>query len=92
MLKPFSGDIRARILGATPHSGFGFPPPHGKREGEILAWLQLHDAADESWVALDDAHWQFDRCKDHLVLCGSFVGFDDKASAELRARFEGASQ
>lgn len=92
LLKPFSSDIRARILGATPHSRFGLPPPYGKREGEILAWLQLHDAADESWVALDDAHWQFDHCKAHLVLCGSFVGFDDKASAELRARFEGASQ
>ena len=87
-----SSDIRARILGATPHSGFGLPPPYKKREGEILAWLQLHDAVDEPWVALDDAYWQFEYCKDHLVVCGSFTGFDDKASAELRARFEGASQ
>lgn len=92
LLKPFSSDIRDRILGATPHSGFGLPPPYRKREGEILAWLQLHDAVDEPWVALDDAYWQFDRCKDHLVLCGSFVGFDDKASAELRTHFEGVSR
>jgi hypothetical protein len=88
LLKPFSSDIRARILGATPHSGFGLPPPYGKREGEILAWFQIHDAIDEPWVALDDAYWQFDRCKDHLVVCGSFTGFDKKASAELRTRFE----
>lgn len=92
LLKPFSEDIRVRILGATPHSGFGLPPPYRQREGEILAWLQIHDAIDEPWVALDDAYWQFDRCKDHLVVCGSFVGFDDKASAELRARFEGTFQ
>lgn len=26
LLKPFSSDLRARILGATPHSGFGLPP------------------------------------------------------------------
>ncbi|MET3493959.1 HAD domain-containing protein [Variovorax boronicumulans] len=92
LLKPFSSDIRARILGATPHSGFGLPPPYRKREGEILAWLQIHEAVNEPWVALDDAYWQFDHCKDHLVVCGSFTGFDDKASAELRAHFEEASR
>lgn len=90
LLKPFSIDIQARILGATPHSGFGLPRPYRKREGEIVAWLQLHGATDEPWVALDDAYWQFDRCKEHLVVCGSFAGFDDNASAQLRARFEGA--
>lgn len=90
LLKPFSSDIRARILGATPHSGFGLPPPYGQREGELLAWLQIHDSVDEPWVALDDAYWQFEYCKDHLVVCGSFTGFDEKASADLRGRFEGA--
>jgi hypothetical protein len=88
LLKPFSSDIRARILGATPHSGFGLPLPYRKREGETLAWLQIHHLIEEPWVALDDAEWQFDRCKDHLVVRGSLVGFDDKASAELRTRFE----
>ncbi|MET3181728.1 UNVERIFIED_ORG: hypothetical protein ABIC43_004903 [Variovorax guangxiensis] len=92
LLKPFSSDIRDWILGATPHAGFGLPPPYRQREGEILAWLQIHDAADEPWVALDDAYWQFDRCKDHLVACGSFTGFDDKACAELRVRFEEVSR
>ena len=90
LLKPFSSDIRSRILGATPHSGFGLPPPYGQREGEILAWLQVHDATDVPWVALDDAYWQFDHCRDHLVVCESFTGFDEKASADLRRRFEGA--
>ncbi|WP_431273272.1 HAD domain-containing protein [Variovorax ureilyticus] len=88
LLKPFSEDIRARILGATPHSGFGLPHPFAHREGEIIAWLQLHDAVSEQWVALDDAEWQFDDYKDHLVVCGSFVGFDDETEAALRAHFE----
>jgi hypothetical protein len=51
LLKPFSSDIRARILGATPHSGFGLPPPYRKREGEILACLQIREVVDEPWVA-----------------------------------------
>jgi hypothetical protein len=42
-------------------------------------------------LRIDDAHWRFDHCQNHLVLCGSFTGFDDRASAEFRARFEGAS-
>ncbi|WP_454905033.1 HAD domain-containing protein [Variovorax gossypii] len=92
LLKPFSEDIRARIIGATPPREFGLPHPFAHREGEILAWLQLHDAVEEPWVALDDAAWQFDKCKDHLVVCGSFVGFDDKASAALQDRFEEASR
>ncbi|MCR6478389.1 HAD domain-containing protein [Variovorax sp. ZS18.2.2] len=92
LLKPFSSDIRTRIAGVIPPSGFGLQPPYRNREGEILAWLQIHDVVDEPWVALDDAYWQFDQCKDHLVVCGSFTGFDDRASAELRARFEGACQ
>ena len=92
LLKPFSSDIQGRMLGAAPPSGFGLPPPCRQREGEILAWLQIHDAVDEPWVALDDSYLQFEHCKDHLVACGSFTGFDDKASAELRARFEGVPQ
>jgi len=85
LLKPFSSNIQDRILGATPPSGFGLLPPYGKREGKILACFQIHDAIDEPWVALDDAYWQLNHCKDHLVVCDSFTGFDDKASGELRA-------
>ncbi|OUM04508.1 HAD domain-containing protein [Variovorax sp. JS1663] len=82
----FSPDIGARIIGAT-------PPPrrdpagyvHARREGEICAWLEAHGGVDQPWVALDDAEWQFDRHVDHLVACGSFVGFDDQAAQALRA-------
>lgn len=85
---PFAEDIRSRILGVTPPPGSGAPHSFAHREGEILAWLQAHGAPDEPWVALDDAEWQFDRHKDRLVVCGSFVGFDAEVCAALRAHFE----
>jgi hypothetical protein len=88
LLAPFAEDIRPRILGVTPPRGARIPHSFAHREGEILAWLQAHGAADEPWVALDDAEWQFDRHKDRLVVCGSFVGFDAKACADLRTHFE----
>lgn len=88
LLAPFAADIRPRILGVTPPRGTGIPHPFAHREGEILAWLHSHGAADEPWVALDDAEWQFDRHQDQLVVCGSFVGFDAEACATLRAYFE----
>jgi len=36
LLKPFSSDIRDRILGATPPSGLGLPPPDESAEPD--AW------------------------------------------------------
>ena len=88
LVAPFAEDIRARIIGVTPPRGSGVPHPFAHREGEILAWLQAHCAIDEPWVALDDAEWQFDRHKDRLVVCGSFIGFDAEACTALRAHFE----
>ena len=52
------------------------------REGEILAWLQINDAVNEPWVALDDAEWQFDRHKDHLVVWKLLI------LSDLHAEFE----
>jgi hypothetical protein len=85
---PFAEDIHPRILGVTPPRGAGSAHAFAHREGEILAWRQAHGALDEPWVALDDAEWQFDRHKDRLVVCGSFVGFDAEACAGLRTHFE----
>lgn len=88
LIASFAEDIRTLILGITPPRGSGAPHSFAHREGGILAWLQAHGAADELWVALDDAEWQFDRHKDRLVVCGSFVGFDAEACAALRAHFQ----
>ena len=85
---PFAEDIRPRVLGVTPPRGSGASHSFAHREGEILAWLQAHGMVDQPWVALDDAEWQFDRHKDRLVVCGSFVGFDAEACAASRTDFE----
>lgn len=85
---PFAADIRPRILGVTPSRGSGACHSFAHREGEILAWLQAHGAANEPWVALEDPEWQFDRHKDRLVASGSFVGFDAEACTALRVHFE----
>lgn len=53
-----------------------FGAPHGGFE-------PMTTAVEEAWVALDDAHRQFDRCRDRLVMCGQFPGFDNKARAGL---------
>lgn len=88
LLAPFAEDIRPRTLGVTPLRGSEIPHPFAHRECAILAWLHSNSVADEPWVALDDAEWQFDRRQDQLVVCGYFVCFDAEARATLRAYFE----
>ena len=88
LIAPFSGDIRRRIIGVTPARGMGRSHSYAHRESEILAWIDRHAAQGQQWVALDDAEWQFDTHKDHLVVCGFFSGFDETAEAELRAHFQ----
>lgn len=90
---PFSADIAARIIGATalPAPGATSSYTRARREREIVAWLEAHGGLDQHWVALDDAEWQFDRYLDHLVVCGSFIGFDHEAERALRLHFERAS-
>ncbi len=86
----FSADIAARIIGATPT----IPRIEGqyltaRREGEILAWLTGAGRQGEPWVALDDAAWQFELHRDHLVACASRIGLDDKVEILLRAKLRG---
>jgi len=88
----FSPDIAARIVGATPvaasaaHAGRYVP---ARREAEILQWLDSAGrTADEPWLALDDAVWQFDQHRDRVVACAAHTGFDGSAEAALRQRLE----
>ena len=89
---PFSEYIRRRITGVTSRPGAGRRHSYAHRESEILAWVAQHGNEAQEWVALDDAEWQFDTHKVHLVVCGSFPGFDEAAEAELRAHFENAPE
>jgi hypothetical protein len=82
----FSEDVRARIVGATPHvlpkhrSGM-----HGLREREAMLWLNQHEAsaADAAWCAIDDApgNWP---TRARLVLTDYKRGFTDEDAQALR--------
>ncbi|QFY42326.1 hypothetical protein F6R98_06540 [Candidatus Methylospira mobilis] len=83
----FSKDIVARIIDTTllpEHSGADTLT----REREILNWLIAHRRMDESWLAVDDADWEFQWHRDQLIACASHVGFDDKAAEALRGKME----
>lgn len=85
----FSPDIAARIIDTTPQTervGGKYLP--ARREGEILDWLADSGREDVSWIALDDAAWQFQQHRDRLVACTWYVGLDDAAGARLRAALQ----
>lgn len=81
----FSPDIADRIIGAAPI----IPRMDGKyiparRESEILSWLATAVRADEPWLALDDAAWQFQLHRNRLITCARHIGLDDTSEAALR--------
>jgi hypothetical protein len=81
----FSPDIAARIIGATPQSEIansGYQA--ARRENEILDWLAASGNTGIQWVALDDAAWQFVRCRDRVVYCTWYIGLDDATAVKLR--------
>lgn len=88
----FSPDIAVRIVGATPAVASA-PAGHyvpARREAEILQWLgSAGRSADGSWLALDDAVWQFDRYRDRIVACSARTGFDGAVEAVLRQQLGG---
>lgn len=81
----FSPDIAAMIIGVTPFADYEvekYVPT--RRESEILDWLARNGRDGETWIALDDAVWQFLRHRDRLVACTSYIGLNDDAEARLR--------
>jgi len=85
----FSPDIATRIIDTTPQieriEGKYLP---ARREGEILDWLAASGREGVSWIALDDAAWQFQQHRDRLVACTWYVGLDDAAGTRLRAALQ----
>jgi hypothetical protein len=55
------------------------------REQEIVNWLTARDRAGESWIAIDDAVWQFQLHRNRLVACTWYEGLDDAVEMKLRA-------
>lgn len=82
----FSPDIAARIVGVTPQiESTDRGDMQASREGEILDWLDVNKRSDTPWIALDDAAWQFNKFRDHLVACIWYIGLTDAVELKLRA-------
>jgi hypothetical protein len=84
VIKAFSPDIAARILGATPVLHFKEPPyPRHPRHDEVLAYLRTNDLSDSPWLALDDDANLYPTNCPNLILCAD--GFREVEENVLRA-------
>lgn len=81
----FSPDVAARIIGVTPQTNRDGKYLAARREGEIIDWLAAAGRADNQWIAIDDAVWQFNRHLDRLVACTGYIGLDAAVEVRLRA-------
>lgn len=87
VIKAFSQDISARIIGATPVLKSKEPPyPKHPRYEEILDYLNINNLATARWVALDDDPEIYPPTCQNLILCSD--GFRDAEEAALRAALE----
>ena len=86
----FSGDIGARVVGATPlytqledipDTLVGYA-----REAECVAWLRQNGRAAQDWLALDDRSWNFRPFHRDVFLLDGRVGLDARAATALLAR------
>jgi hypothetical protein len=86
----FSGDIGARVIGATPlytqledipESLVGY-----EREAECVAWLRQNGRAAQDWLAVDDRSWNFRPFNRHVFLVDGRVGLDVQTAIALLAR------
>ncbi|ARV19158.1 hypothetical protein AEP_02231 [Curvibacter sp. AEP1-3] len=86
----FSEDVAERVIGLTPlYAELENIPDRlvgYEREAECLAWLQRHDRASQSWLALDDRSWNFRPFNRNVFLLDGHVGLDANAAGGLLAR------
>lgn len=72
MLRSFSPDIAARVVGVTPFVIHLTDIPDSllayEREAECQAWLRSNDRAHLPWLALDDRSWIYRPFNRHLYL------------------------
>lgn len=88
ILKAFTPDIAARIIGATPVLKTKEPPyPKHPRHDEVLAYLRTNGLTESFWVGLDDdASLYPPNCR-NLIVCAD--GFRDAEENALRAALSG---
>jgi hypothetical protein len=90
----FSGDIGARVIGATPFYAQLENIPDSlvgyEREAECVAWLRQNGRATQDWLAVDDRSWNFRPFHRDVFLVDGRVGLDKDAATALLARMRSA--
>lgn len=82
----FAPDIQPRIVDTTLLVAQLDGYLSAQREQEILDWLSAKGRMAESWIALDDAAWQFRHYTERLIACRWYEGFDAMAEQNLREK------
>jgi hypothetical protein len=94
--RPFSPDIRSRVIGVTPdlwpNAWERAVNPYDHRERECVAWLREHGGEAQPWIAIDDRpHWFSPHCRQLLVVEDQTVAFTADHARQLRARLGAAT-
>lgn len=87
--EPFSDDIRARVIGATPvlnpitRAQYPHPLSKAERQSECEAWLVEHRTPAYPWIAIDDRHWWFEPDCPRLFITAQKTGLIEAVRAKL---------
>jgi hypothetical protein len=88
--EPFSEDIRARVIGATPvlnpitRARYSHTLSRAERQSECEAWLVEHRTPAHPWIAIDDRHWWFEPDCTRLFITAQKTGLIEAQLPELR--------
>lgn len=91
---PFSDDIRARVIGATPvlnpitRARYPHPLSKAERQSECEAWLVEHRTPAHPWIAIDDRHWWFEPDCPRLFITAQKTGLIEEQLPELHVLIE----
>ncbi len=92
--EPFSEDIRARVIGATPvlnpitRARYPHPLSPSERQSECEAWLIENRTAQHPWIAIDDRHWWFEPGCPRLFITAQKTGLIEAQLPELHVLIE----
>ena len=91
--EPFSDDIRARVIGATPvlnpitRAQYPHPLSKAERQSECEAWLVEHRTPAYPWIAIDDRHWWFEPDCPRLFITAQKTGLIEEVGSRQAGDF-----
>lgn len=92
--KPFSEDLRQRVIGSTPvlnpitRARYPYLLSPSERQSECEAWLIENRTAQHPWIAIDDRHWWFEPGCPRLFVTLQKTGLVEAQLPDLRALIE----